>query len=156
VVQKLINSSVVLAMFWSSISYADNEVSYGIGTGALTSGLGVNAALRGDNHMGYIAAGCIAIGKSNDQGWILPCGIGAGWIQTDLLTKDNNHHGLGLYVGPVAKNKDDKAIYGIGVTYVYFPQGVNVEGWNFGVTPATGREDGKAKGSLLINIGYQF
>jgi hypothetical protein len=155
-IQKLIMSLVVLAIFWSSTSYADNDISYGIGTGALTSGIGVNAALRGDNHMGYIAAGCLGIGKSSGQGWILPCGIGAGWIQTDLLTKANNHHGLGVYVGPVAKNANNKARYGVGVTYVYFLQGVNAKGWNFGVTPATGQENGKAKGSLLINVGYQF
>ena len=155
-IRKLLMSFVVLAIFWSSAGKAENEISYGIGTGALTSGLGVNAALRGDNHMGYIAAGCIGIGYSNGQGWMLPCGIGAGWIQTDLLTNANNHHGLGVYIGPVGINADNKARYGVGVTYVYFMQGVNAKGWNFGFTPATGQENGKAKSSLLINVGYQF
>ena len=154
--QKLVMFFVVLTIFWSSTSYADNDISHGIGTGALTSGLGVNAALRSDNHMGYIAAGCLGIGKSNEQGWILPCGIGAGWIQTDLLSNANNHHGIGVYAGPVAKNSHNKARYGVGVTYVYFAQGINAKGWNFGVTPATGQENGKAKGSILINVGYQF
>ena len=155
-IQKFIMSLVVLAIFWSSTCNAEDEISYGIGTGALTSGLGVNAALRGDNHMGYIAAGCIGFGYSNVQGWILPCGIGAGWIQTDLLTNANNHYGLGVYVVPVGMNDDKKARYGVGVTYVYLLQGVNGKGWNFGFTPATGQENGTAKDSLLINIGYQF
>lgn len=155
-IRKLILSLAILATFWSVASNAEDEISYGIGTGALTSGLGVNAALRGDNHMGYIAAGCVGIGYSSVQGLILPCGIGAGWIQTDLLTNANNHHGLGIYVGPVGINDDKKARYGVGVTYVYFMQGVNAMGWNFGFTPATGQENGTSKGSLLINVGYQF
>ena len=154
--RKLILCLMVLATFWSASSNANDEISYGIGTGALTSGLGVNAALRSENHMGYIAAGCLGIGYSNEQGWILPCGIGAGWIQTDLLTNANNHHGLGIYVGPVGMNDDKKARYGVGVTYVYFMQGVNAKGWNFGFTPATGQDNGTDKGSLLINVGYQF
>jgi hypothetical protein len=155
-IQKLVMSLAALSIFWSSASYANDDISYGIGTGALTSGLGVNAALRSDSHMGYIAAGCLGIGKSDQQGWILPCGIGAGWIQTDLLSNANNHHGLGVYVGPVGKNENNRARYGVGVTYVYFLQGVSAKGWNLGVTPATGQQNGKAKGSLLINVGYQF
>jgi len=107
--RKLILCLMVLATLWNATSNAEDEISYGIGTGALTSGLGVNAALRGDNHMGYIAAGCTpGIGYSNEQGWILPCGIGAGWIQTDLLTNANNHHGLGIYVGPVGMSDHKK------------------------------------------------
>jgi len=147
---------VLVTIFWASASFADNEVSYGIGTGALTSGLGFNAALRGDNHMGYISAGCMGIGYSDTSGWILPCGIGAGWIQTDLLSKANNHHGLGIYVGPVGINANDKARYGVGVTYVYFWQGINATGWNAGITPAAGIENESTKGSLLINVGYQY
>ena len=149
-------SIVVLTIFLNATCNADDEVSYGVGTGALTSGLGVNTALRGDNHIGYIAAGCLGIGYSNENGWILPCGIGAGWIQTDLLSNANNHHGLGVYLGPVGKNEVNKARYGVGVTYAYFMQGVNAKGWNFGFTPATGWENGTAKGSILINVGYQY
>lgn len=145
-----------LALFRSVASFADNEVSFGVGVGSLYSGIGVNAALKGDSHIGYVSAGCIGIGYSDNSGWILPCGIGAGWIWTNLLTKTNNRHGLGLYAGPVGVNKNDKARYGIGVTYVYFLQGVNTKGWNVGITQAVGKENGNTKGSLLINVGYQF
>jgi len=62
--RKRILSFLILATFWSITCNAEDEISYGIGTGALTSGLGVNTALRGDNHMGYIAAGC-SIGLSS-------------------------------------------------------------------------------------------
>lgn len=155
-IRKLLMFLVVFSMFWSSAGKAENEISYGIGTGALTSGLGVNAALMAENHMGYIAAGCVGIGYSNVHGWLLPCGIGVGWIQTDLLTKANNHHGLGIYVGPVGVSDAKKARYGVGATYVYFMQGVNAKGWNFGFTPAVGQDNGAAKVVFLINVGYQL
>lgn len=38
---------------------------------------------------------------------------------------------------------------GIGVTYVYFLQGVNTKGWNIGITPAIGKEDGAGYGRTL-------
>lgn len=152
----LIIPLALLALFRPATSFADNELSVGVGIGALYSGIGVNAALKGDNHIGYVSAGCIGIGHSDNSGWILPCGIGAGWIWTNLLTNANNRHGIGLYAGPVGMNEDDKARYGVGITYVYFLQGVKAKGWHFGITPAIGKENGDTKGSLLINAGYQF
>lgn len=153
----LIISFVFLAVLGSTTSFADDEVSFGAGAGSLYSGLGVNVALRGDNHIGYVSAGCLAIGYAGGSGWILPCGIGMGWIWTDLLTKANNRHGIGLYAGPADYTDNKKmAIYGLGVTYVYFMQGVNNRGWHFGTTLAPRRENGKAKGLFFINAGYQF
>jgi hypothetical protein len=133
-----------LTVFIPSTSFADNEVSFGAGVGSLYSGLGVNAALKGDNHIGYIAAGCVAMGYNSISGWTLPCGIGAGWIRTELLTQANNRHGIGLYAGPVGYQDNRKvAIYGLGFTYEYFLQGVSTNSWNFGITPTIGQKNGK-------------
>lgn len=155
--RKLIIPLVFLSVLTPVICFADNEVSLGAGVGSLYSGLGVNAALKGDNYIGYVAAGCVATGYSSGSGWILPCGIGVGWIWTDLLTKTNNRHGIGFYAGPVGY-KDNKSVarYGLGFTYEYFLQGISNKGWNFGITPAAGQLNGKTKGSLFINAGYQF
>jgi hypothetical protein len=80
-----------------------------------------------------------------------------GWIWTDLLTKANNRHGIGLYAGPADYTDNKKVvIYGLGVTYEYFMQGVSNKGWHFGTTLAPRREKGKTKGFLFINTGYQF
>jgi hypothetical protein len=143
-----------LAVFIAATSFADNEVSFGAGVGSLYSGLGVNAALKGDNHIGYVAAGCLGA-MSSSSGWVVPCGIAAGWLRTDLLTIANNRHGIGLYAGPVGYH-NNKTRYGVGLTYEYFMQGVNNRGWNFGTTLATRRENGTAKETLFINTGYQF
>ncbi len=126
--------------------------------GSLYSGLGVNIALRSDNYIGYAAAGCLGAMSSPSGGWDIPCGLAVGWLQTDLLTKENNRHGIGLYAGPVGFRDDNRniAVYGPGITYEYFLEGVNNKGWNFGTTLATERKDGKTLGTLFINAGYQF
>lgn len=150
---------VLLGLFTHQAMAADSEVSFGVGIGALYSGIGVNAGLKNENDFKYIAAGCIGIGHSDNSGWILPCGIGAGWIWTGLLSKDDHRNGLGIYVGPVGINKGNtenknKARYGLGITYVYFQNGIRANGWNFGITPAISEENGNNKGSLLLNVGY--
>jgi len=151
---KLIIPLALLAVIGSAASFADDEVSFGVGTGSLYSGLGINAALRGDSHIGYVAAGCLGV-MSGSSGLVVPCGIGAGWLWTDLLTKANNRHGIGLYAGPV-EYQYNKTRYGLGFTYEYFLLGVNSKGWNFGTTLATRRANGKARETLFLNAGYQF
>ena len=152
---------VFLKLISHQVMAAESETSFGVGIGALYSGIGVNAGLRSVNDFKYIAAGCVGIGYSTNSGWILPCGIGAGWMWTGLLSKDDDRNGFGVYVGPVGINKGNteneyKARYGVGITYVYFLNGISANGWNIGITPAIGKEKGNTKGSLLLNIGYQF
>jgi len=151
---------MLLLISLPTTSYANKEISLGLGIGSQYSGIGINAAKIGNDYMGYLAIGCLGIGYSEVSGWILPCGVGAGWIWTDLFTKANNKHGLGLYVGPASIDKDiyndDKARYGLGVTYVYFPHGLNSRGLNVGVTPVLWKENGETQGGLMGNIGYQF
>jgi len=139
----------------------ESKTSFGAGIGALYSGIGVNAGLRSINDFKYIAAGCVGIGYTDNSEWILPCGIGAGWLWTGLLSNDDHRNGFGIYVGPVGINKgntenEDKAIYGVGITYVYFLKGISTNGWNIGITPAIGKEKNDTKGFLLLNAGYQF
>jgi len=153
--------AALLGLFGIDSNAAENNTSFGVGAGALYGGIGLNVGLRRENDFRYVAAGCIAFGYGDASGWILPCGVGAGWIWTDLLPTANDRHGLGFYLGPVGIRPDkygydDKARYGVGITYLYFFNGVNASGWNVGITPAVGKEDGDRTGSLLINAGYQF
>ncbi len=158
--KKALIITFLLGLLGIDPSHAEGGLSVGVGAGALYSGIGVNVGMRGENTFGYLAAGCIGIGYSNNEGWKLPCGVGAGWIWTDVLAKANNRHGLGIYVGPVGHiavaNGDWKVRYGAGLTYVYFFGDVVARGLNLGITPALGKEYGDYRGSLLINVGYQF
>ncbi len=156
-----ITFAALVALTAHQTEATENAPSFGAGIWALYSGIGVNAALRSENDFKYVAAGCTGIGYSTNSGWILPCGVAAGWLWTGLLSSTSNRHGLGLYAGPVGINKgrnknDDKARCGLGVTYIYFSNGSNTKGWNLGITPALGQENGKTKGGLLLNAGYPF
>jgi len=150
--------ALVLGVFASSSPRAEGETSVGVGGGALYSGIGVNVGRRGDHTFGYLAAGC-SVAYSSNQGWDVPCGVGAGWIWTDLLTKANDRHGLGIYVGPVSTKGptgDVKAVYGAGLTYLYFFGDSVAKGWNLGITPTVGKKYGDYRTGALINVGYQF
>ena len=151
---------VILLLLASSKAYAsEKDLSFGIGAGALYSGLGINIGVQGENDFRYIAAGCVAVGYSSVSGWISACGVGVGWIWTDIFSKLSNKHGIGFYLGPVGstrENLDRETVYGAGITYDYFFKGINSSGWNLGVTPAIGRHNGDAKGYLLLQVGYQF
>jgi len=159
--RKIVTALVGVFALTAHVSAAEDAMTFGGGIGALYAGIGINIGLRTDHDLKYFAAGCPAIGRSDESGWILPCGVGLGWMRSDLLSRSNNKHGLGIYLGPVGINKgehldDDKARYGLGVTYAYFFSGINAKGWLVGITPAIGKDDNKTKGSLLVNGGYQF
>lgn len=128
--------------------------------------------LRSDSDFKYVAVGCPGIGYTDNLGWVFPCGIGAGWIWTGLLSKDDNRNGFGLYIGPVGSvyvgtvnpdalgtdvnGRNFKARYGLGFTYVYFVHGIKANGLNIGFTPTISEVHGDTKGGLLLNVGYQF
>ena len=148
----------LLGSFVTDPSLAEDGLAVGVGAGALYSGIGVNTGRRGEHSFGYLAAGC-SVGYSSANGWDVPCGVGAGWIWTDLLTKANDRHGLGVYVGPVRTRGaigDRKEVYGAGLTYVYFFGDGIAKGWNLGITPTVGKKYGDYRAGLLINAGYQF
>lgn len=157
-------------------AHAEEKFSFGAGIGAMYSGLGINVGLKTENQLKYVAAGCLghSRGRSgndvDERDWA--CGVGVGMLRTDLFDAGNNKHGLGLYVGAVGSaNESDpkviqrpgsttvvygiKPIYGVGISYVYFWNGIFDKGLNLGITPAVGFDNG-AKGSLLLQIGYQF
>lgn len=151
---------VMLVLCFTSISHAsDQDVSIGVGVGALYGGIGINAGLRGDNDFRYIAAGCIALSYWSGGGWQAACGVGVGWMWTNILSSSSNKHGLGFYLGPVdhkgSSDNMEGTVYGAGVSYGYFFRGINESGWNLGATPAIGHDD-EADAHLILQAGYQF
>lgn len=133
---------------------ADSGLTFGSGFGALYSGLGVNIGVKREHDLRYLAIGCVGFGRSSD-GTESSCGIGAGWIWTNIFPA-NNKSGLGFYVGPIDSDKDHDTVYGFGMTYVYFFKGIDGSSWNLGVTPTIGNYDRDTKGRLLLQVGYQF
>lgn len=172
---KWIWSGIIAAPFLFQQAHAEEKFSFGAGIGAMYSGLGINIGLKTDRQLKYLSLGCLAYshtraGDVDERD--LACGAGVGIIRTDLFAVENNKHGFGLHIGAVgaAKENDPKVIYrpgsmtsvygvkpvyGVGVSYVYFWNGLSAPGLNLGITPAIGFDSG-ARGNLLLQIGYQF
>lgn len=156
---KIVCLCTVMLLVSTQTYAANNELSFGTGIGALYSGLGINISLRGESDFRFISAGCVELGYKTGPGWYSACGGGAGWIWSNILSKESNKHGIGFYLGPVysgGSDIDPETVYGAGIPYVYFLRGIDEGGWNFGFTPALGRHNGDTKGYLLLQAGYQF
>lgn len=149
---------------------AEEKFSFGAGIGAMYSGLGVNAGLKTDKQFKYIAIGCLGYSRSGNER-DAACGGGVGIIRTDLFSGTNDKHGAGLHIGAVmTRNGDSKTIYepgsvtvvreiepvyGVGLSYVYFWNGLSRPGLNLGITPVIGFDHGP-RGGFGLQIGYQF
>jgi hypothetical protein len=151
---------ISLLLWFSSPLQADGPLSIGVGTGSLYSGLGINLAWRDNHSLRYVAAGCVALHYFSGSGWSDACGIGVGWIDTRILPQDGTKHGVGLYFGPVSYLGEHYAmngtLYGTGLSYQYFYQGISATGWNLGAAIAAGRDERNYKSVLFIQAGYQF
>lgn len=156
--KKILLCCLILASVFSvATSIADDNVSFGVGAGALYNGLGANVSFVKKSDLKYVSLGCIAIGYSSNNGTSSNCGIGAGWMRSDILS-ENNKHGLGIHIGVTyntSNDRNDTETF-IGVPYVYFFKGMTSGGWNIGLTPIIGKHNGSIKGGLLLNLGYQF
>ncbi len=94
-------SFIVLLLFVaggvSTLSAAD-KTSFGLGVGALYNGLGGNLALIKADDLKYMSVGCSEFMSSSLDGTYVTCGVGVGWLRSDILTKKNSKHGLGLNI----------------------------------------------------------
>lgn len=134
---------------------AENNFTFGLGVGSLYSGLGANVGIQTENDLKYLSVGCVSYSSIYGE----TCGIGAGWVFTDIFDFQTPKHGLGIYVGIVDDEYDDfdrEAVYGAGLGYHYFVSGIDKSGFNLGFTAtAADEKDGFSIGGLF-QIGYQF
>lgn len=146
---------LLFPLAFSANSSAEN-FSFGVGVGSLYSGLGVNVATRSDTDLKYLSAGCVSYSDRDGA----TCGVGAGWIKTDLFNSQSTKHGLGAYLGVVGRERvafnKDEALYGAGLGYHYFFNGIAKPGTNLGVTFVAGDAESGFDSSLMVQLGYQF
>jgi hypothetical protein len=141
----------------------EQRYSFGLGMGSIYSGIGSNFAIISDKDMKYISIGCIEYSSNNGA----ECGLGLGWVNTDLFSPDNNKHGLGLYISMVGHESntikvngnfetEENDIYGLGVSYTYFFNGIGNSGMNIGISSHLTNADYKDNYGGFLQIGYQF
>lgn len=153
IITKLLLLPLTLALSYQAI--ANDTFTFGLGVGSLYSGVGVNAGVRSKTDFKYISAGCVSYSSIYGE----TCGVGAGWVKTDIFDFQTPKHGVSLYIGIVDSeynNFDHNAIYGVGLGYHYFFKGIGQPGLNLGFTITAGNEnDGLGMGGMF-HIGYQF
>lgn len=168
----------IFVLIWSNVGLSqtetvnmkeDSSFAFGIGRGLFYSGAGINVGLRSENDFKYISLGCVEYHRSSFLGTRSACGLGIGWVWSDIFGESNNKHGFGFYIGPVdardeweftfsggAVYKDLQVIYGTGLSYIYFPRGIESAGWNMGFSATTGRYRSSFSQGGAILLGYQF
>lgn len=171
----------IFVLIFSNVGFAetktvnpnnDSRFTFGVGRGLLYSGFGINVGLRSENDFKYISLGCVKYYKETYRGSQSACGPGVGWVWTDIFGESNNKHGFGFYIGPVDARheweweltsggvqpvyKDLQVQYGTGLSYVYFPRGIDRAGWNMGFSATSSRYRGGFSQRGAIQLGYQF
>jgi len=142
--------------------------SVGLGMGAMYSGIGANLSFVSEYDLKYISAGCTEYSSVTGAS----CGFGAGWIKTDLFGADSNKHGFGVYVslvgqeaytsyttftdGHVEYYNHESDIYGAGVSYTYFMNGINKSGTTFGISVHATDADLEDSFGGFFQVSYQF
>ena len=147
----LIKLCFIISIAFSTYSSADEDVfSVGVGVGTLYSGLGMNLSLVSETDMKYLSGGCSSYGTTSG----ITCGLGIGWIKTDLIDFGSNKHGFGLSVGVInSKYNDRKAMYGLG--YHYFFNGIDKPWTHIGLSLVSEGVHDRGNG-VMIELGYQF
>ena len=144
-----------LTLVVSSQTLANDNFTFGLGAGSFYSGLGLNAGIQSKTDLKYISVGCMSYSSLYEE----TCGVGAGWVKTDIFDFQTQKHGASLYIGIVGSeydNFDNEAIYGAGLGYHYFFRGIGNSGTNLGFTITAGNEkDGMGMGGMF-QVGYQF
>jgi hypothetical protein len=150
---KVLLQFVLLIVFFSCSTYAEERFSFGAGVGTSYSGVGANFSQISKNDMKYLSAGCYSYSNLSGSA----CGAGIGWIKTDLFEFQNNKHGFGAYLGAVGTERSrfgDQTANGLAISYNYFLRGIDKPSFNFGASFVFSEDSDSGK--LIAQAGYQF
>ena len=139
-----------------SASLAADRTSFGLGGGSLYNGLGINVAFVSPEDLKFVALGCSGWMHSSSNRTDVSCGVGIGWIMSDILTKKNNKHGIGLHLGLNYETWDNDFEPMLSIPYVFFFKGIDSKGLNLGAAPLVQWWSGGAEFGFFLQIGYQF
>jgi len=139
----------------STLSAAD-KTSFGLGVGALYNGLGGNLALIKADDFRFVSLGCSEFMSSSLDGTNVTCGVGIGLLRSDILTKKNSKHGLGLNISLDYDGFESKLEPSIRLPYVFFFRGLDRRGWNLGVAPLVRWDADGTDLGVMLEVGYQF
>ena len=155
-VKKFLTIGIFLTVLYSNTAWSEDNKSFGLGKGSFYNGIGMSYGFQSQNSYKYLSLGCLSISYSSIYGSEYNCGVGAGFIMTDLFKSDGNKHGFGAHVGTSYNEHYRETEYFIAPQYVYFFNGINQSGWNLGGSIRLGKYDGESDIIPTFQIGYQF
>lgn len=155
-IKKVITIGVLSIAFYSNLALSEDNKSFGLGSGSLYNGIGMSYGYQSQNSYKYASLGCLSIAYSSRYGSEYNCGIGAGFIMTDLFKLDGNKHGFGAHIGATYNEHYSEIEYFVAPQYIYFFNGINKSGWNLGGSVRLGKYDGKSDIIPSFQVGYQF
>jgi hypothetical protein len=135
---------------------AADKGSFGLGVGALYNGLGGNYALIKADDLKYISVGCSEARHSSGEGTDLTCGVGIGWLRSDILTRKNSKHAIGLNIALDYDQYHSALEPVIRLPYAFFFRGIDRKGWNIGIAPLVRWDAEGTELGVMFEIGYQF
>ncbi len=154
-------SAIIAAMGASLISgnlHASGSGNIALGLGSMYNGLGFKFGIESKDTQKYLALGCLSISNSDSGGTEYNCGVGLGIIRTNIMSLEGDNHGAGIHIGATYNehNNLDKTEYFVSPQYIYFVNGINNAGLNFGGSIIVGKHDNKSRLGFGAQIGYQF
>ena len=155
--------AIILVCLAARHASAGQDLSFGMGLGYFYNGLGVNLALKSPHDFKYLGTGVIGFQatSSNDSSsnehseYSVWYGVTAGWVRTDIITKQSDKHGLGIFLS-VDGGKDFNTMLSLGPSYTYFFKGVSQPGFNLGLASGLGFTEDYTCWTIGLQIGYQF
>ena len=154
--KRLVAVFFLMVVTGAGTAAAADKGSFGVGIGALYNGLGGNYALIKADDLKYISLGCSEARHSSAEGTNLTCGIGIGWLRSDLLTRKNSKHAIGLNIALDYDQYLSEIEPAIRLPYVLFFGGLDRRGWNIGVAPLVRWDADGTELGVMLEIGYQF
>ena len=154
--KRLVIAILTIIGMASTAVVAADRTSFGLGAGALYSGLGGNMALISADDLKFLAVGCSELSKSTVDGTNLTCGIGAGWLRSDVVTKKNSKHGLGINLAIDYDQRHSRLEPAVRIPYVFFFRGIDRKGWNLGLAPLVRWDAEGTELGVMFQVGYQF
>jgi len=140
----------------------DPLVTIGMGLGVQYGGLGVNLARISDHDMKYLSVGLLGENTHDEKFF----GFTVGWLRTDLFNLDSNRHGFGVSLGRMGWEEQiddngeltgrDRYIYGIGLDYVYFSEGIDRPGKRYGISLIRADTEIGNGAGIGFSYGYRF
>jgi len=154
--KRFVAVALLMAATTAELASAADTSSFGLGVGALYNGLGGNFALIKADDMRYVSLGCTEAMSSSTHGTDLTCGVGIGWLRSDLLTQKNSKHALGFNFALDYDQHDSELEPSVRLPYVYFFKGIDRKGLNLGLAPLVRWDADGTELGFMLEIGYQF